>query len=112
MDIVITEAEGLRLLQFGTHWCQGAMRIAAPDRLELEYAVRMCAWMLFHDPQQLAGRHLATLGLGALGTLNVVPDALRDTYGTRTPPGVMLFLRLRPSRTPHAATDDMAGMPM
>ncbi|HEX2543954.1 MAG TPA: spermidine synthase [Ramlibacter sp.] len=65
MDIVVTEAEGLRLLQFGTHWCQGAMRIDAPERLELEYAVRMSAWLLFHDPDMLAGRHLVTLGLGA-----------------------------------------------
>jgi spermidine synthase len=65
MDIVITEAEGLRLLRFGTHWCQGVMRIDAPDRLELEYAVRMSAWLLFHDPASLAGKHLVTLGLGA-----------------------------------------------
>jgi spermidine synthase len=65
MPIVITESEGLRLLQFGTPWCQGAMRIEAPDRLELEYAVRMSAWLLFHDPAGLAGRHLVTLGLGA-----------------------------------------------
>ena len=65
MAIVITESEGLRLLQFGTRWCQGAMRIDAPDALELEYAVRMCAWMPFHDPASLPGKHLATLGLGA-----------------------------------------------
>jgi spermidine synthase len=65
MDIVITETEGLRLLQFGTHWCQGVMRIAEPDRLELEYAVRMSAWLLFRDPDSLLGKHLVTLGLGA-----------------------------------------------
>jgi spermidine synthase len=65
VEIVITEAEGLRLLQFGTGWCQGAMRIAAPDRLELEYAVRMSAWLLFHDAASLARKHLVTLGLGA-----------------------------------------------
>ncbi|GAB3660187.1 spermine/spermidine synthase domain-containing protein [Ramlibacter alkalitolerans] len=65
MDIVITEAEGLRLLQFGTSWCQGAMRMADPDRLELAYAVRMFAWLLFHDSAGLAGKHLVTLGLGA-----------------------------------------------
>ena len=65
MDIVITEAEGLRLLQFGTGWCQGVMRLDAPDRLELEYAVRMSAWLLFHEPASLPGKHLLTLGLGA-----------------------------------------------
>jgi spermidine synthase len=65
MDIVVTEAEGLRLLRFGTHWCQGAMRLDAPDRLELAYAVRMFGWLLFHDIDTLAGRHLVTHGLGA-----------------------------------------------
>jgi spermidine synthase len=65
VDIAVTEAEGLRLLHFGTGWCQGAMRIADPDRLELAYAVRMSAWLLFHDIDRLEGRHLVTLGLGA-----------------------------------------------
>lgn len=65
MDIVITETDGLRLLQFGTHWCQGVMRLDAPDELELEYAVRMQAWLLFQDLAGLPGRHLVTLGLGA-----------------------------------------------
>ncbi len=65
MAIVVTEEEGLRLLRFGTGWCQGAMRIDDPDRLELEYAVRMSAWLLFHDPDTLPRKHLATLGLGA-----------------------------------------------
>lgn len=65
MQIVIREAEGLRLLQFASRWCQGAMRIDAPDRLELEYAVRMSAWLLFHDVGSLARKHLVTLGLGA-----------------------------------------------
>ncbi len=65
MEIVVTEAEGLRLLDFGTGWCQGAMCMDAPDRLELEYAVRMSAWLLFHEPETLAGKHLVTLGLGA-----------------------------------------------
>lgn len=65
MDLRITEADGCRLLTFGTPWCQGAMRLDAPDRLELEYAVRMCAWLLFHDPDRIAHKHLVTLGLGA-----------------------------------------------
>lgn len=65
MTITVTEVDGLRLLQFGTPWCQGAMRIGAPDQLELAYAVRMFGWMPFHDLDTLAGRHLVTLGLGA-----------------------------------------------
>ncbi|RYY92633.1 MAG: spermidine synthase, partial [Comamonadaceae bacterium] len=64
-EIVVTEEDGLRVLRFGSHWCQGAMRMSAPDKLELAYAVRMCAWLLFHDLQSLSTMHLVTLGLGA-----------------------------------------------
>jgi hypothetical protein len=39
-----------------------------------------------------------TLGLGALATVNVVPEALVLAYGSRTPIGGMVFLRLRPCR--------------
>lgn len=49
----------------------------------------------------------ATIGLGAEGALNVVPTALEDVYGSRTPFGGMLFLRLRPRR---AQMEDMKGM--
>ena len=39
---------------------------------------------------------VATLGLGAMGTINVVPQALQVAYGSRTPVGFSVFLRLRP----------------
>lgn len=65
MDIDIDEEDGVRFMRFGTVWCQGAMRLDAPDRLELAYAVRMFAWLLFHEPESLAAKHLVTLGLGA-----------------------------------------------
>lgn len=65
MTVHIDEADGLRRMRFTSAWCQGAMRIDAPDRLELAYAVRMSAWLLFHDLQSLGSKHLVTLGLGA-----------------------------------------------
>ena len=65
MTVHIDEADGLRRMRFTSAWCQGAMRIDAPDRLELAYAVRMSAWLLFHDLQSLGNKHLVTLGLGA-----------------------------------------------
>jgi spermidine synthase len=65
MPVIVTESGGLRLLSFGTEWCQGAMRISDPGRLELAYAVRMFGWLLFHDLDDLPSRHLVTLGLGA-----------------------------------------------
>lgn len=47
----------------------------------------------------------ATVGLGALGTMNYVPDALRSAYGSRTPLGAVVFLRVRPAGV------GMTGMP-
>jgi hypothetical protein len=46
-----------------------------------------------------------------MGTVNLVPDALEPSYGSRTPAGGLLFLRLRPinSAETHAA---MHSMPM
>ena len=52
----------------------------------------------------------ATIGIGAMGTLNVVPTALEHVYGSRTPVGGLLFLRLRPKFG--GAMDGMAGMHM
>ncbi|MDB4888187.1 MAG: hypothetical protein JWL61_42 [Gemmatimonadetes bacterium] len=37
-----------------------------------------------------------TLGIGAMGTVNVVPSTLSSTYGSRTPLGAMVFVRVRP----------------
>lgn len=39
----------------------------------------------------------ATMGFGGSGTLNVVPGALTNVYGSRTPLGGLVFLRLRPT---------------
>ena len=49
-----------------------------------------------------------TLGLGAMGTLNVVPASLQAAYGSRTPLGAFLFLRVRPFRSAMSMT--MSGM--
>ncbi|MEO7043132.1 MAG: hypothetical protein ABI035_12785, partial [Gemmatimonadaceae bacterium] len=46
--------------------------------------------------RELASVSGGSLGLGAAGTVNVVPATLRSSYGTRTPIGVTFFLRLRP----------------
>ncbi len=50
--------------------------------------------------RELAAVHGGSLGLGAAGTINMVPSTLRDTYGTRTPVGATVFLRLRPRPRP------------
>jgi spermidine synthase len=57
----ITEFEGVRSLHLGTSWEQGAMRLARPDAIELEYVQMMMAWLLFlHAP-----RRIVQLGLGS-----------------------------------------------
>lgn len=39
----------------------------------------------------------ATLGLGARGGISLVPATLGEAYGSRTPVGVAVFLRVRPT---------------
>ena len=43
----------------------------------------------------------ATIGVGGSGTMNFVPSALHGAYGSRTPLGAMIFLRMRPYHSPH-----------
>jgi hypothetical protein len=38
----------------------------------------------------------ATVGIGAMGAINVVPSILESHYGSRTPTGALIFLRVRP----------------
>ena len=47
-----------------------------------------------------------TLGIGVLGTVNFVPVALQTAYGSTTPLGAMIFVRIRPRAS------GMAGMDM
>jgi hypothetical protein len=49
--------------------------------------------------REIAGLRGATLGLGARGTINIVPAALEPVYGSRTPLGGLVFLRVRPVLT-------------
>jgi spermidine synthase len=64
----ISEADGVRYLHLGTEWVQGAMRIRAPNRVELEYVQRMLAWLLWRPERELSHGRAVQLGLGA-GTL-------------------------------------------
>ena len=51
--------------------------------------------------RELLRGHDVTVGAGASGTLNVVPESLRSAYGSRTPAGALLFVRLRPYHSAH-----------
>ena len=60
-QITLSEEDGVRYLHFGTEWVQGAMRIARPWSIELEYQQQMMAPLLFL-PQPV---QVLQLGLGA-----------------------------------------------
>lgn len=66
---------------------------------------------LLERPLARAGR----IGLGVRGTLNVVPATLEQVYGSRTPLGMAVFVRWRPSRMQlgmdHASMGHGAGHP-
>ncbi|MDH4234926.1 MAG: fused MFS/spermidine synthase [Gallionella sp.] len=59
--IDIREESGVRTLHFGSEWIQGAMRIARPWNLELEYTREMLASLLLRDMP----RKILLIGLGA-----------------------------------------------
>lgn len=64
MSIEISEAAGVRYLHFGSDWVQGAMRIARPWSLELEYTREMMACLLLR-PDVRWPRRVLLVGLGA-----------------------------------------------
>ncbi|AJP48900.1 spermidine synthase [Rugosibacter aromaticivorans] len=66
MNINISEEAGVRYLHFGSGWVQGAMRIARPFALELDYTKEMMLPLLLHPddwPQRVL---LVGLGAGSL----------------------------------------------
>ena len=64
ISIDISEAAGVRYLHFGSTWVQGAMRIARPWNLELEYTREMMVSLLLRDEARWP-RKILLIGLGA-----------------------------------------------
>ena len=60
--------------------------------------------------RELARLRFATIGLGGAVTLNFLPNSLEPYYGSRTPVGTFVFLRLRPFHVGKTAMSDMKGM--
>ncbi len=63
-SIDIREEAGVRTLHFGSEWIQGAMRIARPWHLELDYTREMMASLLLRDASNFP-RKVLLIGLGA-----------------------------------------------
>lgn len=59
-----SEEAGVRFLHFGSEWVQGAMRIARPYNLELEYTREMAACLLLR-PDADWPKRILQIGLGA-----------------------------------------------
>src|SRR5512141_406574 len=64
MTIEVSEEDGVRYLHFGSRWIQGAMRIARPWGLELEYTRDMMLVLLLR-PAPAWPRRVLLIGLGA-----------------------------------------------
>lgn len=66
-DIDISEEAGVRYLHFGSDWIQGAMRVARPYALELDYTREMMAALLMRPASQYPRwpRRTLLIGLGA-----------------------------------------------
>lgn len=64
MSIDISEEAGVRYLHFGSDWIQGAMRIARPWALELDYTREMMTGLLLR-PDTAWPRKVLQIGLGA-----------------------------------------------
>jgi spermidine synthase len=62
--VEISEEAGVRYLHFGSDWIQGAMRIARPWALELDYTREMMACLLLR-PEPEWPRKALLIGLGA-----------------------------------------------
>ena len=91
----LSEFDGVRYLHLGTPWVQGAMRIRAPRKLELEYIQRMMAWLLWRPSDALAQGHAVQLGLGAAALTRFCHQVLRwQTTAVEINPSVVLACRL------------------
>lgn len=67
MEILVSESAGVRYLHFSSHWIQGAMRVARPWALELDYTREMMAALLLRpDPDWPRSALLIGLGAGSL----------------------------------------------
>ena len=60
-QITLSEEGGVRYLHFGSEWIQGAMRIAKPFDIEIDYVQQMMIWLMFVEPPA----ELLQLGVGA-----------------------------------------------
>ena len=74
-DIDVSEEAGVRYLHFGSDWVQGAMRVARPFALELDYTREMMLPLLLRDASW--PRRILLIGLGAASLTKFCHKELR-----------------------------------
>jgi spermidine synthase len=90
----VSEFEGVRYLHLDSPWVQGAMRIATPNAIELDYVQRMMAWMLWRPADALGIGHAVQLGMGAAAITRFCHRALRmQTTAVEINPSVIGMCR-------------------
>jgi spermidine synthase len=95
-EVTLSEHDGVRYLHLGTPWVQGAMRIARPRAVELEYVQRMLAALLWLRPDELAQGRAVQLGLGAATLTRFTHDELgMDTTAIELNAQVILACRAK-----------------
>lgn len=77
--IDISEQDGVRFLHFGSSWIQGAMRIARPWNLELEYTREMMAGLMLRKKKP---KRVLLIGLGAASLTKFLYRNLPDAHLT------------------------------
>lgn len=93
-EATLSEYQGVRSLHLGTIWIQGSMRIARPDRIELEYVQRMLAGLLWVPTELLGQGRAVQLGLGAAALTRFTHKALRmHTTAVELNPSVIACCR-------------------
>jgi hypothetical protein len=62
---------------------------------EQEFDIRSIVGGYMHEVLSIPG---GTIGVGGRASVNFVPSALEPFYGTRTPSGFALYVRVRPKK--------------
>jgi spermidine synthase len=95
-SVTLSEYDGVRYLHLDSIWVQGAMRIRAPLKVELEYVQRMLAALLWRPVEALGEGRAVQLGLGAGAITRFTCKALKlPTTVVEINPGVVQANRLR-----------------
>lgn len=87
-EVAISEQDGVRQLHLGGSMIQSAMRINAPNELELVYTQCMMGFLLFHPEP----RHVLMIGLGGGSLVKFVYHYLLETRITVVEPNYQVIM--------------------